>query len=46
VYGRVYGLALTQRGAEVQNFAILNWGEVHAFDNILRLIDALPLQQE
>ena len=46
MYGRVYGLALTQRGAEVQNFAILNWGEVHAFDNILRLIDALPLQQE
>jgi hypothetical protein len=45
VYGRVYELARTQRGAQVQNFAISNWGEVHAFDNILRLIDAM-LQQE
>jgi Leucine-rich repeat (LRR) protein len=43
VYGHVYHLAQRQ-GVDVDP-NVHNWGEVHAFDNILRLIDAMGLLQ-
>jgi hypothetical protein len=39
VYGHVYHLA--QRQGVPVDPNVHNWGEVHAFDNILRLIDAM-----
>jgi Leucine-rich repeat (LRR) protein len=41
VYGHVYHLARRERGAEGVDFSAPNWGEMHAFDNVLRLIDAM-----
>lgn len=41
VYGRVYHLARSEMGAENVDFSDPQWGENHAHDNILRLIDAV-----
>lgn len=41
VYGHVYHLARSENGADNLDFNVYNWGEIHAFDNILRLIDAM-----
>jgi Leucine-rich repeat (LRR) protein len=44
VYGHVYHLAQSQRVPIDPN--VHNWREVHAFDNILRLIDAMERQKQ
>jgi Leucine-rich repeat (LRR) protein len=41
VYGHVYRLAQRE---DVVDRHVSNWGKVHAFDNILRFIDAMMLQ--
>lgn len=41
VYRHVYDLARREPGAESINFDFPQWGELHARDHILRLIDAL-----
>lgn len=44
VYDHVYHLA-RESGTEAVDFDAYNWGELHAKDNILRLIDAMMLLQ-
>ena len=41
VYGHVYTLARGQPGAETEDFSDPRWGELHALENIPRLIDAM-----
>jgi hypothetical protein len=41
VYDHVCHLARSERGAETVDFNVPEWGELHAQDNILRLIDAM-----
>jgi hypothetical protein len=41
VYGHVYNLARSEPGAENINFGSPRWGEEHALEHLLRLIDAM-----
>jgi hypothetical protein len=45
VYGHVYNLARNAQGSEAIDFSDPEWGRTHAFDNILRLIDAMARLQ-